>query len=213
MYRMRPHKKDIQCKLHCTQRDRWAVRRCRSANLCIPIIYPSVDSKCASPMLTSPPIRASNSAGATPVRGAECGAKCRPNYSPELPRSPSANSAEFHGNGNSSGTSPALFPPGPPASPVPSPPGEMSTAPPTPSSDAIVPAASVIRVKLRKRRNAICSQTPMGRGLREFLVSYIVSHLTDSMTSSLNLTATAHTVMEADDDKEEEPAQLTDPNM
>ncbi len=32
----------------------------------------------------------------------------------------------------------------------------------------------------------------MGKGLREFLVSYVVSHLTDSMTSSLNLTPTSN---------------------
>lgn len=40
----------------------------------------------------------------------------------------------------------------------------------------------------------------MAKGLRDFLVSYIVSHLTDSMTSSLSLTAAAaaHSMMEDD---------------
>ena len=39
----------------------------------------------------------------------------------------------------------------------------------------------------------------MAKGLRDFLVSYIVSHLTDSMTSSLSLTAApTHSMMEED---------------
>ncbi|VUZ48641.1 unnamed protein product [Hymenolepis diminuta] len=207
MNRMRLSKKEYRRSLHGTHRVRRSSRYDRSANssICIPIFYPSVN-----PKYFSPPLRVSNSAGATPVRGSECEIKFQSPYSPELPRPPSANSVEYTPTGKLSDAGPVFSPPGPPASPVPSPSGECCFAPP-PSPPSTSPNP-YIRVKLRKRRNAICSQTPMGKGLRDFLVSYIVSHLTDSMTSSLNLTSsssttrTAAAMMDADD-SEQQPQQ------
>ncbi|KAF5396299.1 hypothetical protein PHET_11012 [Paragonimus heterotremus] len=110
-----------------------------------------------------------------------------------------------------------VMPPGPPTSPVPSPPPPgapvliasataqsssltldllpdihvedspaylLSTRKPTMPN---VPA--VLRNCLRKRRNAICGTSALGQGLKEFFASYVMSHLTESMTSSLNLDA------------------------
>ncbi|VDM16188.1 unnamed protein product [Hydatigera taeniaeformis] len=193
----------FRCSLHGTHRLRGSSRRNRDTGLCIPIIYPPINSKCCS----SPPLRISNSAGATPVRGAECEIRFPSAHSPEIPRPPSANSAEFNNGGKLGDVVSVFSPPGPPASPVPSPSIESCTASPsTASTDpfSASPAPNFIRVKLRKRRNAICSQTPMAKGLRDFLVSYIVSHLTESMTSSLTLTAAAaaQSMMEEDDNVE-----------
>lgn len=198
----------FRCSLHSTHKLRGSSRRDRGAGLCIPILYPSITSKCCS----SPPLRLSNSAGATPVRGTEREIKFPSAHSPELPRPPSANSAECN-SGEKLGDVVSVFsPPGPPASPVPSPSVESCTASPSPVTTDFFSASSApnfIRVKLRKRRNAICSQNPMAKGLRDFLVSYIVSHLTDSMTSSLSLTAAAaaHSMMEADDNGNDEESQ------
>ncbi|KAH9286819.1 hypothetical protein ECG_01789 [Echinococcus granulosus] len=199
MHRLRLQKRECRRSLHGTHRLRGPLRRDRDTGLCIPILYPSITSKCC----TSPPLRVSNSAGATPVRGAECEIRFRSTYSPELSRPPSANSAELNSGGKLGDVVSVFSPPGPPASPVPSPSGEPCTGSPSPASTDLFsapPAPNIIRVKLRKRRNAICSQTPMAKGLRDFLVSYIVSHLTDSMTSSLSLTAAAaaHSMMEDD---------------
>ncbi|KAM7539909.1 hypothetical protein Aperf_G00000021150 [Anoplocephala perfoliata] len=200
MHRMRLGKKECRRSLHDTHRVRRSKRHERSSGIRIPILCPPISSKYCSP----PPFRVSNSAGATPVRGSECEIKFPPTYSPELPRPPSANSVEYTPIGKLSDGVPTFSPPGPPASPVPSFSGDPCFgSPPSPTSSS----DPYIRVRLRKRRNAICSQTPMAKGLRDFLVSYIVSHLTDSMTSSLNLTAsTSHTMMEADDNEEPESA-------
>lgn len=187
--------------LYSTRRVRRSKRHERSSGIRIPIFCPSIGSKYCPPR----PLRVSNSAGATPVRGSECEIQFQSAYSPELPRPPSANSVEYTQIGKLSDGVPNFSPPGPPASPVPSLSGESCFA--SPPSPPISSPNPCIRVKFRKRRNAICSQTPMAKGLRDFLVSYIVSHLTDSMTSSLNLTASnSHTMMEADDNEEADPA-------
>nr|CDS30274.2 hypothetical transcript [Hymenolepis microstoma] len=205
MNRMRLTQKESRRGLHETHRVRRSSRYDRRANsgICFPIFCPSVNPKYFSPT----PVRISNSAGATPVRGSECEIKLQSPYSPELPRPPSANSLEYTPTGKLSDTGPIFSPPGPPASPVPSPSGECCFAPPP--SPPSASSSPYIRVKLRKRRNAICSQAPMAKGLRDFLVSYIVSHLTDSMTSSLTLTSsssatrTAATMMDADDSEQQ----------
>lgn len=98
-----------------------------------------------------------------------------------------------------------FMPPGPPTSPVPSPP-HPSTLPQdlgsdytddlisynstsgSSSTEKCLPNLTVaLRTRLRHRRNAICAHSPLGQGLKDFFASYVMSHLTDSMTSSLNL--------------------------
>ncbi|KAA3672273.1 uncharacterized protein DEA37_0010837 [Paragonimus westermani] len=110
-----------------------------------------------------------------------------------------------------------VMPPGPPTSPVPSPPppeAPVLTASTTAESSSLtldllpdilvedspahllstrkqtmpnVPA--VLRNCLRRRRNAISGTSALGQGLKEFFASYVMSHLTESMTSSLTLDA------------------------
>lgn len=90
------------------------------------------------------------------------------------------------------------MPPGPPTSPVPSPPptpvtlGAVVEAPTNPVSeprqlDSIPNLPAVLRNRFRRRRNAICESSALGQGLKDFFASYVVSNLTDSMTSSLSL--------------------------
>ncbi|CAH8576392.1 unnamed protein product [Schistosoma guineensis] len=90
------------------------------------------------------------------------------------------------------------MPPGPPTSPVPSPPptpvtlGAVVEAPTNPVSeprqlDSIPNLPAVLRNRFRRRRNAICESSVLGQGLKDFFASYVVSNLTDSMTSSLSL--------------------------
>ncbi|VEL34508.1 unnamed protein product [Protopolystoma xenopodis] len=49
--------------------------------------------------------------------------------------------------------------------------------------------SSSLRLRLRRRRNAVCGNTALGQGLKDFLLSYVVSHLTESMSDSLSLTS------------------------
>ncbi|TGZ58067.1 hypothetical protein CRM22_009770 [Opisthorchis felineus] len=57
------------------------------------------------------------------------------------------------------------------------------------SKHAVPDIPGVFRNRLRRRRNAICATSALGQGLKEFFTSYVVSHLTESMTSSLSLDA------------------------
>ncbi|VDP89729.1 unnamed protein product [Echinostoma caproni] len=96
------------------------------------------------------------------------------------------------------------MPPGPPTSPVPSPPhsstltvdlvpdfsDDVVSYNPTanPSTEKRLPnLTAALCTRLRRRRNAICAHSTLGQGLKDFFASYVMSHLTDSMTSSLNL--------------------------
>lgn len=89
----------------------------------------------------------------------------------------------------------SLMPPGPPTSPVSSPPPAISNrgyhSDLSMDDSQVEPPATNRPVlmcnRFRKRRNAICANSSLGRGLREFFSSYVVSSLTDSMTSSLTL--------------------------
>ncbi|THD19578.1 hypothetical protein D915_009499 [Fasciola hepatica] len=101
-----------------------------------------------------------------------------------------------------------VMPPGPPTSPVPSPPhpSTLTSDLAADSTDDVVSykadstssgadkclphLTATLRTRLRHRRNAICAHSPLGQGLKDFFASYVMSHLTDSMTSSLNLDST-----------------------
>ncbi|CAL8101422.1 unnamed protein product [Calicophoron daubneyi] len=95
-----------------------------------------------------------------------------------------------------------MMPPGPPTSPVPSPPPPMNVEayPDSSAEDTSVDnyletcstkcppsIPSALRSRLRRRRNAICGSSALGQGLKDFFASYVMSHLTESMTSSLRL--------------------------
>nr|VZI51768.1 unnamed protein product [Spirometra erinaceieuropaei] len=210
MYHLRLRKrihKGSQQKFHAIHEDHWTIQRTCE--------YVFDKSGRSAPFLADkakdlvPPPVASPSADLTPLSN-----KVHHPYSPEPPRPPSANSAEFGpqvdcvpGKRQNFLFTQSLMPPGPPTSPVPSPPPEAAcsnicdtsssnclikapvslreTA--TLDADSISKTPGILKVKLRRRRNAICGQSKMGKGLREFLFSYVVSHLTDSLTSSLSL--------------------------
>ncbi|CAH8514756.1 unnamed protein product [Schistosoma turkestanicum] len=100
------------------------------------------------------------------------------------------------------------MPPGPPTSPVPSPPPTLVTpsaaveAPANPVGESRQPNSvpnlpAVLRNRFRRRRNAICDSSALGQGLKDFFASYVVSNLTDSMTSSLSLKSSACPVFES----------------
>ncbi|CAH8542360.1 unnamed protein product [Dicrocoelium dendriticum] len=102
------------------------------------------------------------------------------------------------------------MPPGPPTSPVPSPPLPVAPMQPCPLTldslpDTLTsgPSASTsfstsqkskipyaLRNCLRRRRNAICGHNSLGQGLKDFFASYVMSHLSESMSYSLNLNST-----------------------
>ncbi|KAL3312981.1 hypothetical protein Ciccas_008422 [Cichlidogyrus casuarinus] len=81
--------------------------------------------------------------------------------------------------------SPILVPPGPPTSPVPSPGSTITST----LSDSLNFSSTkpLFKLRSRRRRNAICESNHLTNGLKEFLVSYVVSTLSDSMNNSLNL--------------------------
>ncbi|CAH8587734.1 unnamed protein product [Heterobilharzia americana] len=92
------------------------------------------------------------------------------------------------------------MPPGPPTSPVPSPPpvalGAIAEVPANSVTESLIDSRrskdvpnlpAVLRNRFRRRRNAICDSSALGQGLKDFFASYVVSSLTDSMTSSLSL--------------------------
>lgn len=210
MYHLRLRKrinKGSQQKFHAIHKNHWTIQRtCEYAlNKCgrsTPFLAAKVKDIAPSPV-------AALSTDLIPLPS-----KVHHPYSSEPYRPPSANSAEFGpqidcvpGKRCNFLLTQSLMPPGPPTSPVPSPPPEaacsnncdtlgancLTKAPVSPretttlDTDSISKVPGVLKVKLRKRRNAICGQSKMGKGLREFLFSYVVSHLTDSLTSSLNL--------------------------
>lgn len=102
------------------------------------------------------------------------------------------------------------MPPGPPTSPVPSPPLFVAPTQPCPltldlprdtltsnlltSTSLSAPQKSripyVLRNCLRRRRNAVCGNNSLGQELKDFFASYVMSHLSDSMSYSLNLNST-----------------------
>nr|CAH8854006.1 unnamed protein product [Trichobilharzia regenti] len=133
--------------------------------------------------------------------GVDCMATDSLNASPERLSSntPSlGNSSSGSCYGISSGFVRPSMPPGPPTSPVPSPPpapvtlgvvAEVSASSVGGSRkcDPVPNLPAVLRNRFRRRRNAICDSSALGQGLKDFFASYVVSSLTDSMTSSLSL--------------------------